>query len=414
MDAQAARGTSIRGTPESVKIVNVYGAMDRMHGATKYVMAFATELRRQGHDSSIVCSSFRIPKPYWLEADVVESRKAHPDRVPTDSRVRRAAARLLDASPVARRVEPDADVVVLHSEHALPSLPFVRRRCPRAVIAYYCYQPPREAYDLWNVVKKDFGLPTRAALAVVLPIYRLLDKTLARASDRVLVFSPEYRAYARSIYGDLDYLIVPAGIDFQMFDVHDVSIHEVRRRIRGEADHMLLMVAALTRKKNVDRFVRLLAALRDRGLDVRGTVLGEGPLEAELTVLARELGVEDHLVLTGFVTQEDLPAYHHAADVLLYLEPGGAWTMSILEAGAAGVPVIVAPGGSIPTLVEDGVTGFVLNAADDEGELLQRTLALLGDPGLRARMGEANRKHSAGFSLQTSVHAFAAAMEALV
>ena len=397
-----------------MKIANVYGSLLQMHGATKYVMAFASELRRQGHDSILVCTRFQIPKPYWMCAEILEASPAAAGDGGPPSRLKRAAGRFLDARVLARRVPRGADAVVLHSEHTLPVLPFVRRRCPEAAVFYYCYQPPREVYDLWKVVKGDFGPLVRAALQVAIPVYRVVDRKLARSADRVLVFSPEYREYASDIYGPLPYVLVPAGIDFRAFDRQDGPAVEKRRSIRGEFDHMLLMSAALTRKKNLGAFVRLLGALKERGLAVRGTVIGEGPLEAELRALARELGVADRLVLTGYVSQEDLPEYYHAADVLYFLEPNGAWTLSIIEAGAAGIPVVVAPGGSMPTLVKAGESGLVLSEAWTDSELLERTLTLLGDPQLRARMGEMNRRHSSAFSLEASARAFTRAAEEVV
>ena len=395
-----------------MRVINLYGRMLKMHGATKYVMAFASELKRQGHESNITCVEFDIPQPYWLTASIVTAQKD--GRVKgRSSRLAQAADRFLQVPALARILPRDADVVVLHSEQTLPALPFVKRRCPSAAFVYYCYQPPREVYDLWDVIKGDFGPVVRAGLSLAIPVYRSIDRRLARAADSVLVFSPEYREFAREIYGELEYAIVPAGIDFRMFEGETESALEKRRRIRGGSDYMLLMTAALTRKKKVDDFVRLLAALLERGWNVSGTVIGEGPLRGELEGLAEELGVADRLVLTGFVSQEDLPEYYHAADILYFLEPNGAWTMSIIEAGAARVPVIVAPGGSMPTLVRDGETGFVLSEAGQEEELLERTVALLRDPQLRSRMGERNHGHSLQFSLESSVRKFVAVVESL-
>ena len=387
-----------------MRIVNAYGSVLQMHGATKYLMAFANELKRQGHDSSILCAEFRIPKPYWLTApvDAAHSNGTGADR----SRLAKALGRFAKVPSVARRLPVDADVVVLHSEHALPLLPFVRRRCPSAVVVYYCYQPPREVYDLWSVVKKDFGPLTRAGLRVAIPFYKLIDKTLARSADLVLVFSSEYRGYAREIYGDLDYALVPAGIDFRLFENNDEAAVSKREDFRRGHQHHLLMSAALTRKKNIDLFVRLLAALVERGFDVAGTVVGEGALQDVLLAQAEELGVSKRLALTGYVTQEDLPHYYHSADVLLYLEPNGAWTMSILEAGAAKKPVIVAPGGSMPTLVQDGETGFILKDETDLEALVANTARLLRDADLRSKMGENNYRHSSQFSLENSAAAF--------
>ncbi len=389
-----------------MKIVNVYGSVLRMHGATKYLMAFASELERQGQDSSILCTEFRIPRPYWLDAEIIEAYGDSRGQRSSRSRLIRATERLVLTPRLARHLPADADAVVLHSEHALPLLPFVRRKSPKAVVVYYCYQPPREVYDLWEIVKRDFGPLIRAGLRVAIPAYRWIDRKLARAADMVLVFSPEYREYARQVYGDLNYVLVPAGIDFRMFEENGPEAEEKQRAIRGGCDHYLLMNAVLARKKNIDVFVRLLASLRARGLKVRGTVIGEGPLENELKALAERLEVEANFEVTGYVSQEDLPHYYHAADILYYLETNGAWSMSIIEAGAAKIPVVVAPGGSMPTQVRDSITGFVLTDVSDLDELTAKTVALLESRDLRERMGRNNYRHCLQFSLQRSVGSF--------
>jgi glycosyltransferase involved in cell wall biosynthesis len=388
-----------------MKVVNAYGSVRQMHGATKYLMAFASELKNQGHDSSIVCADFSIPRPYWLTADITTSRSNSGSKSPSGSRIAKAAGNYLRLPGVARCMPWDADAVVLHSEHALPLLPFVRRRCPRATVVYYCYQPPREVYDLWPVVKQDFHPLTRLGLQIAMPFYKWLDRKLARSADRVLVFSPEYREYARGIYGNLDYVLVPAGIDFRMFELQVDQADRVEALRRGSDVH-LLMMAALSRKKNVHLLIEVLAALAERGIDARGTVIGEGPLRSELEALAQQRGVADRLVLAGYVTQEDLPLYYHAADVLYFLEANGAWTMSIIEAGATRTPVIVAPGGSMPTLVRDGKTGIVLDDVTDVDALVAHTVALAEDGPRRAEMGKQNYEYSLRFSLPESVRAF--------
>jgi len=389
-----------------MKVVNAYGSVRQMHGATKYLMAFASELKNQGHDSSIVCADFSIPKPYWLTADITTSRGNSGSKPAGGSRIARAAGNYLRLPGVARCMPRDADVVVLHSEHALPLLPFVRRRCRRATVVYYCYQPPREVYDLWPVVKQDFHPLTRLGLQVAIPFYKWLDRKLARSADRVLVFSPEYREYARGIYGNLDYVLVPAGIDFGMFELDDAEQVARVEALRQGSDVHLLMMAALTRKKNVHLLIEVLAALAARGIDARGTVIGEGPLRSELESMARQRGIADRLVLSGYVTQEDLPLYYHAADVLYFLEANGAWTMSIIEAGATRTPVIVAPGGSMPTLVRDGETGVVLDDVHDVDALVEQTVSLVENGPRRAEMGRRNYEHSLRFSLPESVRTF--------
>ncbi|MGE0385025.1 MAG: glycosyltransferase family 4 protein [Gammaproteobacteria bacterium] len=386
-----------------MKIVHVYGAVARMHGATKWLLAFASELRNLGEDSRILCTEFGIDRPYWLSAPI-ETLATRGGTHPQRRSITRLVGNYARVIALAGRLPADADAVVLHSESSLWVAPLVRRRCPRAQLVYYCYQPPRELYDLWDVAKADLPPATRAAVTLGRPAYQALDRWLVRRADAVLVWSDEYERYARAIYGELRYHHVPAGVDFGMFERADLA--QRAGRIRAGRARVLLMNATLTRKKNVDQFVQVLAELRARGCPAHGVVIGEGPLEAELRERARELGVADLLDLAGYVSQEDLPAYYLAADALLYLELAGAWSMSIIEAGAAGIPVVVAPGGSMPTLVRDRETGFVLPQPPTTADVADRVAQLLADDALRRRMGAANRAHCVQFSLAQSARRF--------
>ncbi len=386
-----------------MKIVHIYGSISRMHGATKWVMAFASELKNRGYDSSILCTRFHLPRPYWLTADIkaVNDETAEPE-----GGIGRVVANYRQVLGLVRHLPPDTEVVVLHTEATVPLLALVRFRCRRARVVYYCYQPPREVYDLWDVVKRDLAGPVRLALQVGLPFYKWLDRSLVRRADRVLVWSEEYRRYAQDIYGDLPYALVPAGVDFHMFELPPEKVARKRQEIGAGFDYVLLMNASLTRKKNVDIFIRLLAALAGEGLLVRGVVIGEGPLQAELETLAVELGVAERLLLTGYVSQEELPYFYYVADILYYLEPNGAWTMSVIEAGAARRPVIVAPGGSMPTLVRHEETGYILAHVHDPAELLARTVGLLEEPALWQELGRQNYEHCRQFSLEQSATNF--------
>lgn len=392
-----------------MKIVHVYGSVGRMHGATKWLMAFASEIKNRGHDSRIICTEFLVPEPYWLTADVVTPRgKAGQKNGDAHQRgkVARALSNYARVLALASHLPQDADVVVLHTETTLPLMPFVKLRCRVAKVVYYCYQPPREVYDLWDVVKKDIKPVVRVGLRVVIPIYKWVDKMLIRGAHCTLVWSREYREYAQEIYGALNYVLVPAGVDFRMFELADAEVATRNRLLRGDCEHLLLMNASLTRKKNVDIFIRLLASLAGEGMNVRGVVIGEGPLQSELQALAERVGVSDRFVITGYVSQEDLPYYYYAADILYYLEPNGAWTMSIIEAGAARMPVVAASGGSIFTLVKDGETGYIVTDVTDLECLHSKTVSLLRNDELRARMGQNNYRHCTQFSLGYAVDVF--------
>jgi phosphatidylinositol alpha-1,6-mannosyltransferase len=106
--------------------------------------------------------------------------------------------------------------------------------------------------------------------------------------------------------------------------------------------------------------------------DVTYLIVGSGP-QAGLDHLACELGVRDHVIFTGLVPDEDLPAIYALCDVFampsrqnLVEHSVEGFGLVFLEANACGKPVIGGRSGGISDAVVDGVTGFLVNPQDPQ------------------------------------------------
>ena len=121
----------------------------------------------------------------------------------------------------------------------------------------------------------------------------------------------------------------------------------------------------------------------------------------ELKELARNLGIQDNVIFTGY--RKDIPDIMASFDVLVsasYAEPFGR---VIIEAMAAGKPVIGTNAGGAPEIIQDGVTGIVIPPKDHRS-LSNALICLLQREELRKNMGEAGRKRvSEYFSLEKNV-----------
>lgn len=168
-------------------------------------------------------------------------------------------------------------------------------------------------------------------------------------------------------------------------------------RPRSEGPPALVFVGALTDGKRPTRFVSVVAQLRDRGMAVRAVVCGDGPRAGELAGPASAAGVD----MLG--SRSDVPEVLRASDVLVFpsLPTGEGMPGVLIEAGLSGLPVVATAVPGVASVVEDGVTGFVVEP-DDERAMVDATAALVGDEALRHRMGEAARARCmAHFSLET-------------
>ncbi|MHB0912497.1 MAG: glycosyltransferase [Armatimonadota bacterium] len=117
-------------------------------------------------------------------------------------------------------------------------------------------------------------------------------------------------------------------------------------------------------------------------------VLGEGKLEDDLKRQAGALGIGDRVIFAGF--RDDISRVLKAIDLLVHPATMEGLGIAILQAMAACVPVVATHVGGIPESVRDGITGLLIPPKNPDA-VADAVIRLLGDPGMRRRMGDAGR-----------------------
>jgi len=168
-----------------------------------------------------------------------------------------------------------------------------------------------------------------------------------------------------------------------------------RRLIEGEPVR-ILMIGRLTEKKGIVYAIQAVARVIASGRNLSFTIVGEGPLRAELQRLIEELGVSESVKLIGWRTHEEVVGLIESAHVLLAPSVTGTdgdeegIPNSVKEAMATGMPVVSTSHGGIPELVEDGVSGYLVAERDVEA-MADRLRQLIDRPQAWAAMGRAAR-----------------------
>lgn len=189
-----------------------------------------------------------------------------------------------------------------------------------------------------------------------------------------------------------------------------VSGSAVRHRHRLGARPVVVCVSRLVERKGQDQLIRALPELRRRVPDTALLVVGGGPHRGELERLAAGVGVSEHVVFTGIVDDDDLPAHYAAGDVFAMpcrerhrgfeVE---AFGIVFIQAQAVGVPVVAGDIGGVPDAVggrEPGDdAGGVLIDGTDLGALTDAIAGLLSDRAAAERLGaQGARRVAAGFT----------------
>ena len=133
----------------------------------------------------------------------------------------------------------------------------------------------------------------------------------------------------------------------------------------------------------------------ERHPSTRFVFLGDGPLRGATEERARSLGIAGSVIFTGTVPHDEIPSYLAAADAYVAVPESDATSVSMLEAMAAGLPIIASDLPSNREWITEGENGHLIRPGDRAG-LARRALALMEDEGARRRMGEVNRAIVAG------------------
>lgn len=216
-----------------------------------------------------------------------------------------------------------------------------------------------------------------------------------RYARRVITISEASRQDVTRFFGvpsqNID--VITPGVD-DCFRVLPRAEVEAFRRRHDLPPEVVLHVGTLQPRKNIplllDAFARL--AHPQACLVLAG---GKGWLYDEIYARVQELGLEEQVRFTGYVSDEELPYWYNAAAVLVFPSVHEGFGLPVVEAMACGTPVIAADSTSIP---EAGGHAALYFAPHDVERLTGHLADVLGDPSLAARMSAAGLEQARGFS----------------
>jgi glycosyltransferase involved in cell wall biosynthesis len=190
-----------------------------------------------------------------------------------------------------------------------------------------------------------------------------IERFLARFTDRIIVISPHQH---NDICGKYRIAcperveIIPLGFELEGFRDARRYREEARIRFLGSAAgtpiRLISIIGRLTPIKNHRMLLQAARNLRDRrdGLSIRYLFVGDGELREELEATARDLGIEDQVIFAGW--QKNMPPVYGASDMVALTSLNEGTPVALIEAMAAGVPVIATRVGGVPDLL-GGVEG---------------------------------------------------------
>ena len=346
-------------------------------GPALHVSYLARGLRERGYETTLVAGD--VGRGEESMAFVAEREGVEVVRLPGLSRelspVRDAVA-AVHLARIIRRVRPD----VLHTHTAKAGAVgraaaiLAGRRRPRVVVHTFH----------GHVLRGYFG---RAGSLV----FRAIETALARVTDQLVAVSPQVRdeLVRLGVAPAGKFAVIRLGIELAPRVACDEDPAAIRARIGVSADRFVVgWFGRMTAVKRTDDLLDALAALRERGVDALLLLVGDGSDRERLERLAHGRGLAKSVLFLGY--QDDVARWYAACDAIVLSSANEGTPVTLIEALAAGRPVVATRVGGVEDVVHDGVTGHLVRPGDTHA-IAERLALLAADPELRHRMGETGR-----------------------
>ena len=259
-------------------------------------------------------------------------------------------------------------------------VPLVQAISPHLIRGYGAFQAGMLAVN----AGRKIGIPTVISLhndydaarqysrQVSLHLARLLEYYAIGQADKVICVS-NYLVRRAKRYGARDIAVIYNKVYVEQFRPPDGAKPE-----RLSEKPTVLSVGRLDPQKYQECLIRAIC-----DLDVTLVLIGDGILYDKLRKLAQQLGVAERVMFIKSVPNQEIPRYYWAADVFAMATHYEGFCIPVLEAMAAGLPVVVCDTEPLPEILGD--TGLVVDKTPEA--FREAFVRLLADPGLREELG---------------------------
>ena len=368
-------------TIEPVRILRVIARLN-VGGPALHVAYLSAGLAERGYETTLVAGD--VARGEESMAFVAESAGVEVVRLPGLSREISPLRDLLAALRIAREIRRTRPHI-LHTHTAKAGAigragaVLAGRSRPQVVVHTYH----------GHVLSGYFGV-------IGTSVFRAIERLLALVSDTLVAVSPQVRddLVELRVAPARRFAVVRLGIDLEPRVRTSVDTEALRRRLGIGSDRFVIgWFGRMTAVKRTQDLIETLVAVRAQGVDACLLLVGDGADRELLESHAKERGVARDLFFLGY--QREVADWYALADAIVLTSVSEGTPVTIIEALAAGRPVVTTDVGGVGDVVRDGVDGFLVDVGDTEA-MASRLARIAADPELGTTLGASGRERVLG------------------
>lgn len=210
----------------------------------------------------------------------------------------------------------------------------------------------------------------------------LIKKTLG-IPDKIIILSSRSKSFFAKLVPEYKLSVMPNSVKCVAFN------NELQKHVKSNLVKVLFIGGTEAKRKGIYDVLRAIPLVTEKcGSNVLFALVGKSDFE-KLRTLCREKHVYNYVEILGYLETKEKLKVISSSDIFVLPSYSEELPIAILEAMAAGLPIISTPVGSIPEVIEEGVNGYLIRPGDYYG-LAEKICVLAKDRQLRQMMGKNN------------------------
>ena len=348
-----------------------------VNGVVRMVALYKEYLEKAGHQVTVFTLGAKHPHGY--EEGVIRS-----PALPLGKTGYHLSTRYSKAARESLR-----QMEILHCHHPVMGLELAHRygSCPVVFTNHTRYDLYLSAYS-----------PLSPQVSEI--VMRRVWPLMAEYADAVIAPSRSVQELLLSMGVSTQVELIVNGIELDAFYAA-AKLRRAEQISTSKQAERIIYVGRLSPEKNVMALMREFVKAHEIDRCLHLTFVGDGPLRSQLDRFADKSGVRSSVTFTGEIEYAQVPRELAKADIFATSSVSEVHPLTVIEAMAAGLPVVGTESPGISDIVEDGVTGLL--GQEREGAVAERLLELADKPEKSRRMGLAAAQASSYYRIQSTV-----------
>jgi len=193
--------------------------------------------------------------------------------------------------------------------------------------------------------------------------------------------------------------IIPSGIDIDQFAKNFGKRTKIRNKYGVKENEILLITASRTiPEKNIEFLIRAFAIINQSKKNAKLMIVGDGSMKAELENSVKELGLQESVIFAGLLDKEGMIAHYQASDIFVFASLTETQGLVVVEAMAAGLPVVAIKANGIEDMVKNGDDGILTDNVEEN--FAENVIKLMENENLRKKMSENAKINAQEFRIE--------------